>query len=163
MPAKTRPDRREAMTPQVEEGDNTRYLSYSMQVAELPAIDTDDAEQVWRRTMEYFEVCRQHDMKPSVAGLALSYGVDRSTMNRWVNGVTHKPAAVCTTIKKALAVLNVQMEDYMQNGKINPVAGIFLMKNNMGYRDQQDVVVAPERKEAPPEEVLIAEAELLDD
>jgi hypothetical protein len=35
------------------------------------------------------------------------------------------------------------MEDFMQNGKINPVSGIFLMKNNMGYTDQQEVVLTP--------------------
>ena len=32
----------------------------------------------------------------------------------------------------------------MQNGKINPVAGIFLMKNNMNYTDQQEVVLKPD-------------------
>ena len=31
----------------------------------------------------------------------------------------------------------------MQNGKINPVTGIFLLKNNHGFKDQQDVVVTP--------------------
>ena len=34
----------------------------------------------------------------------------------------------------------------MQNGKINPVAGIFLMKNNMGYQDKQEVVVTPNQQ-----------------
>ena len=31
----------------------------------------------------------------------------------------------------------------MQNGKINPVSGIFLMKNNFGYKDQSEVVLTP--------------------
>ena len=31
----------------------------------------------------------------------------------------------------------------MQNGKINPVSGIFLMKNNFGYADKQEVVLTP--------------------
>jgi hypothetical protein len=35
------------------------------------------------------------------------------------------------------------MEGYMQNGKINPVSGIFLMKNNFGYTDKQEVVLTP--------------------
>jgi len=35
---------------------------------------------------------------------------------------------------------------YMQNGKINPVAGIFLMKNNMGYADKQEVVLTPNQQ-----------------
>jgi hypothetical protein len=33
------------------------------------------------------------------------------------------------------------MNDMMQNNGINVVAGIFLMKNHFGYRDQQNVVV----------------------
>lgn len=35
------------------------------------------------------------------------------------------------------------MNEYMQNGKINPVTGIFLMKNNLEYQDKQEVVVTP--------------------
>jgi hypothetical protein len=34
-------------------------------------------------------------------------------------------------------------ETYMQNGKINPVSGIFLAKNNYGYSDKQEYVVTP--------------------
>ena len=39
--------------------------------------------------------------------------------------------------------MNTQIENYAQNGKINPVTAIFLMKNHFGYRDQQEVVVTP--------------------
>ena len=31
----------------------------------------------------------------------------------------------------------------MMNGKVNPVSGIFLMKNHFGYADKQEVVVSP--------------------
>ena len=34
-------------------------------------------------------------------------------------------------------------ENYMQNGKINPVSGIFLGKNNFGYTDKQEHVITP--------------------
>ena len=69
-------------------------------------------------------------------------------MTRWANGTGENrsrilPAGVRHTLKKAYQILNAQMEDYMQNGKINPVAGIFLMKNNMGYQDKQEVVLTP--------------------
>lgn len=46
------------------------------------------------------------------------------------------------------------MEDYMLNGKINPVSGIFLMKNNFGYTDKSEVVLTPNTplgEETPPE------------
>jgi hypothetical protein len=34
-------------------------------------------------------------------------------------------------------------ENYMQNGKINPVSGIFLGKNNFGYQDKTEHVITP--------------------
>lgn len=66
------------------------------------------------------------------------------------------PAQSRHLIKKAYQNLNAQMENYMQNGKINPVAGIFLMKNNMGYQDKQEVVLTPNNQlgeATPPEEL----------
>lgn len=48
------------------------------------------------------------------------------------------------------------MEEYMVNGKINPVTGIFLMKNNNGYSDQQEVVLTPNNPlgdSTPPEDL----------
>lgn len=96
----------------------------------------------------YFALCAQDDMKPSVAGMALAFGVDRKTIWAWANGVDSKtlPAESRNLIKKAYQLLNAQMESYMQNGKINPVAGIFLMKNNMGYADKQEVVLTPNQQ-----------------
>jgi hypothetical protein len=51
---------------------------------------------------------------------------------------------VSDTLKKTMQLLDLQMVDYMQNGQINPVSGIFLMKNNFGYADKQEVVVTPQ-------------------
>ena len=87
-------------------------------------------------------------MKPSVAGMALAFGIDRRTMWKWVNGIdsAYIPTESRDTLKKAYQFLNAQMENYMQNGKINPVAGIFLMKNNMGYADKQEVVLTPNQQ-----------------
>ena len=34
-------------------------------------------------------------------------------------------------------------ETYMNSGKINPVSGIFLGKNNFGYQDKQEMVLTP--------------------
>ena len=37
----------------------------------------------------------------------------------------------------------------MQQGKINPVSGIFLGKNNFCYRDQQEMVLTPNTNNEP--------------
>lgn len=55
-----------------------------------------------------------------------------------------KNPAVSDTLKRTMQLLDLQMVDYMQNGQINPVSGIFLMKNNFGYADKQEVVVTPQ-------------------
>ena len=55
------------------------------------------------------------------------------------------------------------MEDYMQNGKINPVTAIFLAKNNFGYKDTQEFVVNNNNQEESSPEALIEEANLLFD
>lgn len=138
-----RPDRKEAMSIHVEPGDNSRFLSHTLAVAALPEIDTTDAKQVETRINEYMQLCVEYDMKPTVSGCALAIGVDRSTFNRWCSGVTRSDSH-CAPVKKAHELLDTMMENYMMNGKINPVAGIFLMKNNHGYTDQQEITIKPD-------------------
>lgn len=126
----------------VSPGDNTRYLRHSLSMWNLPAIDISDAGQVEERIGWYFNKCAEDDMKPSVSGMALALGVDRRTLYDWsrgnFRGVTHSPI-----VKKAMDLLAAMWEDYMQNGKINPVSGIFLGKNHFGYTDKQEIVVEP--------------------
>jgi len=147
--------------PQFEDGDNTKYITHSLELANLPNIDTNNPTQVNQRVTEYFTICARNDMKPSVASLALAFGVERTTLWKWANGVEiNKCAEVRNSIKKAYAIINAQMEDLMQSGKINPVSGIFLMKNNMGYHDNQEIVVTP-NVETPQNDTLIDESKLL--
>lgn len=135
-----RPKKSEAMKVQTEPGDNTKYLQHSLKIALLPDIDIKNIQQLEERIFDYFQICAQDDMKPSVAGLALAVGVDRKTLWAWAKAENSDRS---NAIKKAYRILDLQMTDYMQNGKINPVSGIFLMKNNFGYADQQEVVLTP--------------------
>ena len=132
---------------QLEPGENTKYLNHSLAMMDWKKPDMKSVEAVQERLMNYFQLCADNDMKPSFAGMALAFGVDRTTMWKWCSGAGDiKPLApeIRNTLKKGQQILNAQMEDYMQNGKINPVSGIFLMKNNMGYTDQQEVVLRPD-------------------
>lgn len=157
-PKRKRPDRTEACSVHTEPGDNRKYLEHSLAMWNWPEVDMREPEKVTERIGQYFNQCQMDDMKPSVAGMALAFGVDRKTLWAWANGVdsAYVPTASRNAIKKAYQLLNSQMENYMQNGKINPVAGIFLMKNNMGYQDKQEVVLTPNQQlgdSATPEEL----------
>jgi hypothetical protein len=46
-------------------------------------------------------------------------------------------------IIRAYDLLEEMWENYMQNGKINPMAGVFLGVNNFGYRDVKQVNLTP--------------------
>ena len=49
----------------------------------------------------------------------------------------------------------------MQGGVVNPIPAIFLLKNNFGYKDTQDVIVNNKQDTALSEDKLMEEAKLL--
>lgn len=121
---RTRPDRKEAMSVHTEPGDNRKYLEHSMVMLDWSDVNVREPEQVKERMGMYFALCAQDDMKPSVAGMALAFGVDRKTIWAWANGVDSKtlPAESRNLIKKAYQLLNAQMESYtlcFRNGRLS--------------------------------------------
>lgn len=131
---------------------NTKFIKKNLEIARLPEIDLRDVEQVDRRIDEYFSIEAKYKNKPTVSGLAMALnGMNRQRL--WeiktgnygnTRGLTaNLPKNVTDSIKKAYSLLEQLWEDYMASGKINPVAGIFLAKNNFGYRDQVEHIVTP--------------------
>lgn len=142
---------------QVEPGDNAKYLGVSLRLAELPKIDMMDAVAVEARLKEFFAIHIDADMKPTVAGMGLALnGIDRrrlweiktNTPSTTVE-INNLPPAVKDAIKKAYYLMENLWENYMQNGKINPVSGIFLGKNNYGYQDKTEYVLTPNSQNEP--------------
>ena len=131
----------------LEAGDNTKYLSLGMELFNLPTIDLKDPEQVKDRLNEFFEIHARYDMKPTVAGMGMALGLDRRRLWEIKVGATDRnqdlPTLTRDSIKKAYEYMEILWENYMQNGKINPVSGIFLGKNNFGYQYKTEYVVTP--------------------
>ena len=127
---------------QVDPGDNARYLSHAMAVMSMPKIDSSDPAQVEERIYWYLNHCIDNDMKPTVKGFCNALGISRNTLWTWKTGQhragTHEEIAV-----RAYDLLEEMWENYMQNGKINPMAGVFLGVNNFGYRDVKQVNLTP--------------------
>ena len=139
---RNRPDLQNYGYENAEPGDNARYLRHARASLDLPPIDVADPVQVEQRINEYFDYCEQNDRKPSMIGMSNWIGVDISTFDNWQRG-TYRATTHLPIVKKAAGVLKEMWADYMQNGKINPVSGIFLGKVQFGYRDQQEVVITP--------------------
>ena len=126
----------------VEPGDNAKYLRHALATRNLPPIDTKDPQQVKDRIDWYFNHCAENEMKPTVKGFCNALKIDKSTIFRWKQG-EHRADTHQQIILDAYAILEELWENYMQNGKINPVSGIFLGKNNFDYSDKQEYVVTP--------------------
>lgn len=136
----------------LQEGDNAKFLSVQMALFQMENIDMENVEEVQKRLSEYFELYASQDMKPTVAGMAIALnGMSRRTLWAIVNDAptgssgykTALPSEVARTIKKAYFLLENLWESYMNSGKVNPVAGIFLGKNNYGYQDKTEYVLTP--------------------
>lgn len=128
-------------------GDNSKAIGVIMQFNNLPTVDLKNPEQVRDRITQFFNMCFDNDFKPTVASYAASLGYDRKTlwslMNRAEQGWANLPTLTCDYIKRGYSSLEQLWEYYMQNGKINPVSGIFLAKNNFGYVDKTEHVIEP--------------------
>ena len=134
----------------VQPGDNTKYVLLGARLFNLPPIDLKDPEQVTERLNEFFQIHAEADMKPTVSGMGMALGLDRRRLweiksgNFGTNtGVANLPTPTKDSIKRAYEYMEILWENYMQNGKINPVSGIFLGKNNFGYQDKTEYVVTP--------------------
>ena len=143
VPRKRREDMANFGQEYVEQGDNAKYLRHALVIMGMPPIDISDAAQVEERVYWYFEHCVSNDMKPTVNGLCNALGIHRDTLHSWSRGDRRPGSAHQEIAQKAYRVLEGLWEDYMANGKINPVSGIFLGKNYFGYSDKQEYVLTP--------------------
>ena len=140
-----KPSRDTPATPAGFEGDNAKYTTFALAIMQMPKIDVRNPEQLRTRVAEYFQLCADHDMKPGVAAVGLAVGLDRRRLWEIRSGIGNNtiPQECKDIIISVYDSLEVLWEGYMSSGKINPVSGIFLAKNNFGYQDKQEYVVTP--------------------
>lgn len=141
-PRKKRTDMAARNADLTDPGDNSRFLGHALAIRDMPPIDIADPEQVRERIDWYFEHCYRSDMKPTVTGFCNALKIHRSTIWEWKNG-NYRAGTHQEVILEAYQVLETLWEEYMQNGKINPVSGIFLGKVNFGYVEKQEHILTP--------------------
>lgn len=129
-----------------EPGDNSKYLGHALTIARMPLVDLNDINAVEERIDWYFDHCFANDMKPTVSGFCNALKINRTTLMLWRNGTFRADTHQAVILAK-YALMEELWENYMQNGKINPVSGIFLGKNNYGYTDKQEYVLTPNQQQ----------------
>ena len=157
---------REDRTVQAEPGENSRYLYHDLKLSSLPAVDMTDPAAIQARINEYFKICADDDIKPSIESFALSFDMSRHTLYNLLNDRTRNSQITpegLRTLQKAYNNINSYYAHMMNNGKINPVAGIFMMKNNLGYKDTSDYIITPGNEQSVSLQDITNRAGLLTD
>ena len=119
-------------------------LAFNIEALSLSPVDTSDIEAIKERTTLYLNGCADKDIKPGVQGLCLWLGVERSTWYDWCNGTTRRDTHY-NFCNRVMVLLAASWESNMQENKTNAVSGIFLGKNDFGYKDKSEVVVEPKQ------------------
>lgn len=128
--------------PDLPEGYNSRMIQFTMEIMPSEKLDYNDIEEMERRFMHYLETCAKYDMKIGNQAAYAAIGIDKGIAWEWVNRCTTNPART-DFIKKVQKVCALYREGLMQDGKVNPVTGIFWQKNYDGMKDQTEMVLTP--------------------
>lgn len=125
-----------------------QLLAEGISLMGMPAVDVMQPQQVQERTLLYLKRCAENKRRPAVAAYALYLGIDRRTLNGYYSGVNHAihPDSL-STIKYIYALIDGAWEQQMTDGAMNVVAGIFLMRNNLGYTNVDTVEIVPKAPE----------------
>ena len=146
--------------PPQETGTNSRIVKNALASWKLPRIDTKDTAAVEKRIFDYLQFCVDSDITPSVAGCANWLNITVRTLEYWYTGqrATSEHQRIATAF---YAILQDIWAQDMATGTINPVSGIFIGKVFFGYKDTQEIVIAPKQHEELSTADLIAEAKQL--
>ena len=155
--------RESAKIAKTEPGDNTRFVNKNLELFNLGAVDIYDTKALLDRTKKYFQIMARYDSKPTLSGYAMAIGLDRRRLYEIRTGnfqpaskkYRDLPEGSVIVIRKMYDYLEMMWEDYMLNGKINPVTGIFIAKNQFGYQDRIDYVpnAVPEKEKYDAESI----------
>ena len=115
------------------------------------ALKYKSAEELQKGIDKYFQECDEKEKPYTMSGLALSLGIDRTTLIRYSDR-----ESFATLIKKAKQKVECQLEENALMGKSNSTFTIFNLKNNYGWQDKSELEVKKD-----PIEDLTPLAELL--
>ena len=119
---------------------NARYIDFLMAISPEGQLDPHDVEEMKRRFKHYLKTCGEFDMKVGNMNAYYAIGISRQQASMWVHDTKPQNAERRDFIEQVQSICGGYREILMQDGKVNPVTGIFWQKNFDGFRDQQEVI-----------------------
>lgn len=123
---------------------NKQLFAHIRNIKRIKTPCIDDAKDVERACEEYLKQCEEDEVKPTIAGLSMALGVNRTILRKWISGEVSIQTA--DIIIEYYSVIEIFDETALKENKTNAVAGLFNMKNNFGYKDEVEVKHVEDRK-----------------
>ena len=117
---------------------NIRHVEHMAEIAAMPRIPEWNPENIGRRTMEYLEKCKDDGVRVNLSAYALSLGTTPDGLNELVADKRLSDETRAAVLK-GISMVEAIMIEMMMEQRINPVTGIFLLKNHFGYKDQSEI------------------------
>lgn len=128
--------------PDLPMGYNTRRIEFMQKILPTEPLDHNDVEEMERRFARYLALCAEYDMKIGNQAAYAAIGLNKDLVYEWTVRRQTNPKRT-EFIKRVQQFCAMYREGLMEDGKVNPVTGIFWQKNYDGMKDQQEVVLTP--------------------
>ena len=117
---------------------NIRHIDHTASIAAMPRLEVWDPKSIGERTIEYLEKCKADGVRVNLSAYALALGTTPDGLNELVadKRLTDETRAA---LLKGISMIESIMIEMMMEQRINPVTGIFLLKNHFGYTDQSEI------------------------
>ena len=113
--------------------DKSNMLTVFDSFRRLPPVRKNDIEEINQRLDNYFKICADAGIVPTVEAMELVLGVSRQAMWKW----QQQGCEAGEIVSRAKTIINAMLTTATMAGKCNPVYSICLQKNNFGYSDAQ--------------------------
>lgn len=122
---------------------NANNIIHAKRLSDLPKIAVTDAEAVRERVDWYYQLCATDGIRPNLPGLALAFGLTRTGL---MNAMTDRrmPKDAAQELGRGIAMLDEIMSSLTLDGRLMPVAAIYLMNNWLGYKNASEVTTRTE-------------------
>lgn len=101
------------------------------QMRQLPPVRKADPQGIQARLDDFFRLCSESGLKPTVESMTLCLGISRESAWRW----QQEGGEAGILIDRAKSLINAFLTDCAVSGKVNPVYVIWTQKNNFHYSD----------------------------
>lgn len=121
-----------------EDGYNARKVRFLREIIPTEPLDFNDIPEMERRFKRYLELCELYDQPIGNMAAYTAIGISKTQAEQWE--IRDKNEAKREFIRKVRLICGTMREFYMQDGKVQPVTGIWWQKNFDGLKDVTETI-----------------------